>query len=313
MAKKQKESAYASRGLLKRMYKQRMRYLLILPFLTFMAVFNYAPMYGIVLAFKDYKIRKGIIGSPWAGLKYFEQLFTALSFREVLGNTIILSLMKLFLYFPMPIILALFINEIRNERLKKSFQTVSYLPHFISWVIAASFVTDVLALNGPVNQIIKALGGTPIYFMADSEYFRWVLLISHIWKNCGWGAIVYIAAIAGIDQEMYEAAEIDGAKKLQKIWYITLPSIRTTIITLFILDLGKVMSAGFDQVYNLYSPAVYGVADILDTYTYRQGIEKQNYSYATAAGLFKNVVGFVLVILSNMFVKKVSDGEERLW
>ena len=308
-----KKKTIHSQSLPRRIYKMRSRYLLIIPFLAFLGVFKYAPMYGLVLAFKDFKIRRGILGSPWAGFKYFEQLFSALSFPEVLSNTLIISLMKLFLSFPIPIILALFLNEIRNERMKKTFQTISYLPHFISWVIAASFVTDILALNGPVNQLIEALGGTPIYFMADTKYFRWVLLLTNIWKGCGWGAIVYMAAIAGIDQDMYEAAEIDGATKMQKIWHITLPCIRGTIITLFILDVGKIMSAGFDQVYNLYSPAVYSVADILDTYTYRQGIEMQNYSYATAAGLFKNVLGFVLVILSNMFVKKISDGEEGLW
>jgi len=313
MKTKTKKPALSSRPLPRLMYKMRARYLLILPFLAFLGTFKYAPMYGLVLAFKDYKVRKGILGSPWAGFEHFEMLFSTFSFKEVLGNTIILSLMKVFLYFPVPIILALFINEIRNERLKKTFQTFSYLPHFISWVIAASFLTDVLALNGPINLIIEALGGEKIYFMADKAWFRWVILFSKIWKDCGWGAIVYMAAIAGIDQDMYEAAEIDGAKKLQKIWYITLPCIRTTIITLFILDLGKIMSAGFDQVYNLYSPAVYSVADILDTYTYRKGILDHDYSYATAAGLFQNLVGFILVIVSNIVVKKVSDGEEGLW
>lgn len=311
MKKTSKEPGQKS--LLSRMYKMRAYYLMLLPFMLFIIIFKYVPMYGIVLAFKDFRVRAGIMGSPWAGLKYFKQLFTALSFREVLSNTLILSLLKLFLCFPVPILLALFINEIRNDKLKKTFQTVSYLPHFISWVIAASFITDVLALGGPVNAIIKAFGGTPIYFMADTKYFRGVLILSEIWKTCGWSSIVYIAAIAGISQDMYEAAEIDGARKLQKIWYITLPSIRPTILTLFILEVGKLLSAGFDQVYNLYSPAVYSVADILDTYTYRQGILNQNYSYATAAGLFQNVVGFVLIILTNMIVRKLSDGEEGLW
>ena len=303
---------YRRQGLLRRIYKMRAYYLLLLPFLACIILFKYVPMYGITLAFKDFKIRRGIVGSPWAGLKYFRQLFEAYSFFEVLRNTIIISLEKLIFCFPIPIVLAIFINEIRNDRVKKTFQTVSYLPHFISWIIAASFVEDIFALNGPINSIIRLLGGESVYFMADTRYFRGLLIITNIWKTCGWSSIVYIAAITGIDPQLYEAAEIDGAKKLQSIWHVTLPGIRSTIITLFILEVGKIMSAGFDQIYNLYSPVVYSVADVLDTYTYRQGIVNNNYSYATAAGLFQNVVGFIMVILSNLLVKKLSD-EEGLW
>lgn len=299
--------------LLRQIWKMRAYYMLLLPFLAFIIIFKYAPMYGITLAFKDFKIRYGIIGSPWAGFKYFEQLFNSFSFYEVLRNTIVISIEKLIFCFPAPIILAIFINEIRNDRIKKVFQTFSYLPHFISWIIAASFVSDIFALNGPINTVITALGGDKIYFMADTRYFRSVLITSNIWKTVGWSSIVYIAAITGINQGLYEAAEIDGAKKMHLIWHITLPGIRTTIITLFILEVGKIMSAGFDQIYNLYSPAVYSVADVIDTYTYRQGIEQTNYSYATAAGLFQNVIGFILVIISNVVVKRLSDGEEGLW
>jgi len=287
--------------------------MLLLPFLIFVAVFKYVPMYGVVLAFKDYKIRKGILGSPWAGFKYFEQLFSALSFKEVLANTLIINLMELILYFPVPIMMALFINEIRNQRMKKTFQTISYLPHFISWVVLAPILKDVLALNGPINTIIEKLGGTSIYFMADTGWFRWILLLSSTWKGCGWGAILYLAAITGINQELYEAAELDGANKFRQIWHITLPGIRPTIVITLIMKMGDFMSAGFGQIYNMYSPAVYKVADVLDTYTYRQGIEAHNYSYATAAGLFQNVVGFVLVILANYICNKLSDGEEGLW
>lgn len=298
---------------LKMIKKMRTYYLLLLPFLAFIVIFKYIPMYGITLAFKDFRVLDGIMGSPWAGFKYFRQLFEAASFYEVLRNTIVISLKKLLFSFPAPIILALFINEIRNERVKKTFQTVSYLPHFISWIIAASFISDILSLRGPINTLIEQLGGDPVYFMAETKWFQPILVLSAIWKNSGWSSIVYIAAITGIDQDLYEASAIDGAKKLQQIWYITLPCIRTTIITLFILEVGKIMSAGFDQVYNLYSPVVYSVGDILDTYTYRQGIVKSNYSYATAAGLFQNVIGFILVIASNVTVKRLSDGEEGLW
>lgn len=301
------------RRTLKGIYKMRVYYLLLLPFMGFIVVFKYIPMYGVTLAFKDFRILEGIMGSPWAGLKYFRQLFESYSFWEVLRNTIIISLGKLVLCFPAPILLALFINEIQNERVRKTFQTFTYLPHFISWVIAASFLTDVLALGGPINAVIQAFGGSPVYFLADTRYFRWVVIVSAIWKNCGWNSIVYIAAITGIDQQLYEAARVDGAKKLRQIWHITLPGIKPTIITLFILDVGRIMSAGFDQIYNLYSSAVYSVGDVLDTFTYRQGLASGNYSFATAAGLFQNVTGFVLIIISNMVVRKLSDGEEGLW
>lgn len=200
--------------LLRQIWKMRAYYMLLLPFLAFIIIFKYAPMYGITLAFKDFKIRYGIIGSPWAGFKYFEQLFNSFSFYEVLRNTIVISIEKLIFCFPAPIILAIFINEIRNDRIKKVFQTFSYLPHFISWIIAASFVSDIFALNGPINTVITALGGDKIYFMADTRYFRSVLITSNIWKTVGWSSIVYIAAITGINQGLYEAAEIDGAKKM---------------------------------------------------------------------------------------------------
>lgn len=311
--KKKNQSNSAGKSILLDIFKQRDYYILLIPFMAFLVIFRYAPMYGLTLAFKDYKIREGILGSPWAGFKYFEQLFGAFSFQEVLGNTIIISLMKLFLCFPVAIILALFINEIRNSKVKKGFQTVSYLPHFISWVIAAAIIRDVLALNGPINQIVEFFGGEAIYFLAEPGCFRWVLLLTNIWKTCGWNSIVYIAAITGIDQELYEAAEIDGASRFQRIWHITLPSIRPTIITLFILEIGHLLAAGFDQIFNLYSPIVYSVGDVLDTYTYRQGIIQQNYSYATAAGLFTNVIGFILVVISNKVVKKLNDGEGGLW
>jgi len=291
----------------------RVYYLLLLPFLAFIIVFKYLPMYGITLAFKDFKILKGISGSPWAGLKYFTQLFESLSFAEVLRNTLIISFEKLLFSFPAPILLALFINEVKMPLAKKAFQTCSYLPHFISWIIAAALIEDLLSLNGPVNAVNVMLGGQPVYYMASTTAFRPILVISAIWKNAGWNSIIYLAAISGIDQGLYEAAIMDGASKRQMIWHITLPCIRLTIVTLFLLDIGKIMFAGFDQVYNLYSPAVYSVGDVLDTYTYRQGLTKNNYSYATAAGLFQNVIGFLLVIISNLLVSKLSDGEASIW
>lgn len=305
---------YKRRGILQRIYKSRAYYLLSIPFFLFIVLFKYIPMYGMVLAFKDYKFREGIWGSPWAGFKYFEQLFEAFSFWEVFRNTVIISLQRLIFVFPCAVILALFINEIRNSRVKKVFQTFSYLPYFISWVVAASLVQDIFALNGPINTVIEFFGGEPIFFMADSSYFRSVLVLINIWKSCGWSSVIYIAAITSIDPDLYEAAEIDGARKLQQIWHITLPCIRSTIITMFILEVGKLMYSGFDQIYNLYNSAVYSVADVLDTYTYRQGLVDSNYSYATAAGMFQNIIGFILVIISNYVVKRIGNGEEEgIW
>ena len=288
-------------------------YLVALPVILFFILFHYKSMYGVIIAFKNFSPTKGIMGSDWVGFKYFERIFKAHSFLEVLRNTLVISSMKLIFTFPMPIILAVFINEIRNERMKKLFQTFSYLPHFISWVIAASLITELVSLNGPINAIIEFFGGNPIFFRVSKEHFRGLLVVTDIWKGVGWGSIVYVAAITGIDQQLYEAARIDGAKKLQEIWHITLPSIRPTIITLFIFAVGGLMSAGFDQIYNLYSGAVYEVADVLDTFVYRNGIGDGNYSYATAAGLFQNVIGFALLIVTNFIVKKLSDGEEGIW
>lgn len=300
-------------SLWRRIWKNRALYLCLLPFMLFLFTFQYRAMYGLTLAFKDFRILQGISASPWAGMKYFQQLFKGYSFLEVLRNTLLISLQKLIFCFPVPIALALFINEIRNARIKKVFQTFSYLPYFISWIVAASLFQEILSLNGPINEVITNLGGKAIYFLADIKYFRGVLILTDIWKGCGWSSIIYLAAIAGVDQEMYDAAQIDGANKWQQIWYVTLPCIRTTILTLFIIQVGNVMFAGFEQVYNMYSPAVYSVADIIDTYVYRQGIEQTRFSYATAAGLFQNGIGFVLVIISNFITKKLSDGEEGLW
>ena len=202
---------------------------------------------------------------------------------------------------------------LRISPVKRTVQTISYLPHFVSVVVVASMVTTFLAKDGIINKIIAMLGGSGHLFMQDPKWFRPVYWISNLWQEMGWSAIIYIAAITAIDPNLYEAARVDGAKKLQEIWHITLPGIRSTILTLFILEIGKLLSSNFDQIFNLYSPAVYDVADVLDTYTYRQGLESFNFSYATAAGFFQNGIGFVLVIISNIVVKHLSSGEESLW
>ena len=289
--------------LLKRMYEYRHMYLMLLPAIAAMLLFNYGPLYGIQIAFKNFKPRLGIIGSPWVGLKYFERMFREASFLEVFVNTLTISGLKLAFCFPAGVFYALLLNEIRQVRLKKAAQTISYLPHFISWVVAGGLISSMFSLNGPVNALIKALGGKPEIWLSKQGPFLIIVLLTDIWKNMGWGSIIYLAAIAGIPGEQYEAADIDGASRFQQARYITLPSILPVVLTMFILRVGGIMNAGFDQIFNLYSPIVYDVADIIDTFSYRVGLIDRNFSYSTAIGLFKNVLGFVLMLSVNQLTK----------
>ena len=285
---------------------------MFIPLLAYYILFHYVPIYGILIAFKDYSITKGIIGSQWVGFQVFEQLFNTPTFTRAFRNTIIISLLRYVTGFPAPIILSLMLNELKNLKFKKVMQTISYLPHFLSWVILAGLFTQLLSpTNGAVNYIITLFGGKPKYFLGDNAYFRGTLVVTGIWKEIGWGTIVYLATIAGIDQEMYEAADCDGATRFRKIWSITLPMMKPTIVILAIMNCGSLMSAGFDQIFNLYNSAVYETGDILDTYVYRVGIGNMDYSSSTAVGLFKNVIGFILVTGTNFLAKKL--GEEGLW
>ena len=287
-------------------------YLLLLPGIAWFIIFNYLPMYGIQIAFKDFVMTKGIEVSEWIGFTHFQQLFGGVTFQQVLMNTLTISVLKLVCSFPAPIILSLLLNEVRQLRFKKFVQTVLYLPHFISWVILGGLLQNFLhPTYGFINEIVKLFGGQSINFLGQRELFRGILIISDIYKGMGWGTIVYLAALSGVDVEQYEAAVVDGANKLQQMWHITLPAIRSVVVVLFILQLGNILSAGFDQVFNLYSPAVYSVADIIDTYVYRQGMVQANYSYATAAGLFKSLVALVLVVITNYSVRLF--GETGLW
>lgn len=286
--------------------------LMFLPVVIYYIVFHYVPMYGIVLAFKDYSLTLGIMKSPWVGFEVFSQLFKTASFTRAFRNTIIISLLRWVTGFPAPIILALMLNELKNLRYKKVIQTISYLPHFLSWVILAGLFTQLLSpSNGAVNYIIEKLGGKPIYFLADNKYFRGTLVVTGIWKEIGWGTVVYLATIAGIDQELYEAAECDGAKRWRKMWSITLPLMKPTIVILLIMNCGSILSAGFDQIFNLYNANVYETADIIDTYVYRRGIGNMEYNVSTAVGLFKNLIGFFMVTGTNFLAKRL--GEEGIW
>lgn len=283
------------------------------PAVLFFAIFSYVPMYGVVLAFKDFRIMDGIMASPWVGLKYFRKAFEDPYFLKTIENTLIISFGKLIFGFPLPILFAVLLNELKGNRFKKIVQTVSYLPHFMSWVILGSIFFSLLSLGGPVNSILEFLGFEKIMFMGTSSVFRQVLITTDVWKGFGWGSVLYLAAIAGIDQEMYEAAKVDGANRLHNILYITLPTILPVICINLILNLSGILNAGFDQVFNMYSETVYDVADIIDTYVYRIGLKSMQYSLSTAVGLFKSVIGLVMIILVNFVIGKVGGKENTLW
>lgn len=307
------KSTRKSNKIWSRMWKCRYLYLLAFPGLLYFIIFRYIPMYGVVIAFQDFKISKGIWGSEWVGLEQFHKLFRGLSFPSVFKNTVIISLYKLIFGFPAPIILALLLNEVKNQGFKKITQTIVYLPHFISWVILAGLVSMFLHPDsGLVNEVVKLFNnGRGIDFLVSKKYFRGILVITDIYKGVGWGSIVYIAAISSIDSTIYEAAMMDGANRFKQMWYITLPELKSTIITMFILNMGGILNAGFEQILLLYNARVYDVADIIDTYVYRNGIQSGNYSMSTAAGLFKSVISMGLIIITNKIAHMLD--EDGLW
>lgn len=283
-------------------------YLFLAIGLIYLFIFNYVPMYGIVMAFQDFTPVKGFFHSPWVGLQNFRYLFHSTDFLIVFRNSLLISLYRIAWGFPAPIILALMLNEVRNLAFKRSLQTVVYLPHFISWVVLACMLTNFLAPSGGlVNNVIQAMGGHPVSFLTNVKAFRSVLVFSDVYKEIGWGTIIYLASMTAIDPGLYEAAVIDGASRLQRIRYITIPGISTTIIVLLVLRMGSVLRNGFEQVFLLYSPLVYEVADVFETYSYRTGLLQGRYSYATAIGLFQSVVGFVLIVGANRLSKKIND------
>ena len=281
-------------------------YMLLLPGLVYLIVFKYVPMAGLTMAFQDFSIFRGMAGSPWVGLKNFQRLFASQEFYTLFRNSVVISVYKLVLLFPIPILLALMLNEIRNLMFKKTIQTVIYLPHFLSWVIISGLFANILSPStGIVNQVIRFFGGESISFMMDKTVFRGVLVFTQGWKESGWSAIIYIAAIAGIDPELYEAATVDGAGRFRQMLSITLPSIVPTIVLMLIIKLGYIMDAGFEQVLMMYNPTVYDVADILQTYVYRVGLGKMEYSFSTAVGMFNSVIGFALVISGNFLSRRL--------
>ena len=296
-------------GLRNSIKKHPVLYIMLAPGIVFMLIFRYIPMYGVVLAFKEWNLVKGIFGSPWIGFENFRYLFNSRDFLNVFRNSVWISLIRIFWGFPAPIILALMLNEVRNQINKRVTQTLLYLPHFISWVIIAGIVMNFTSVNnGVINEIIKIFGGQPIAFLQSERYFRSVLVVSEIWKSAGWGTIVYLAAISGVDPSLYEAAIVDGANRMQRIWHITFPGITNTIVVLLILRTGSILNNGFEQIYMLYSPLVYDVADVFETYSYRIGLAGGRFSYGTAIGMFQSVVGLILIFTTNTISKRLGEG-----
>ena len=299
---------YKHTPLIKRYWNARYLVLLLLPSLAALILFKYAPLYGLQIAFRNFKITKGIWGSEWVGFDIYRQIFALPQFVNSFLNTLTLGIMNLAIGFPAPILLALLLNEVAHSRYKKVVQTLSYLPHFISWVTLSGLFVQLLSPStGPIAALTSALGGKPYYFMGEPSTFRWVLVVTNIWKSCGWGSIIYLAALSSVDQEMYEAAIIDGATRFQRVWYITLPSILPTITIMLILGSGSILSDNFDQVYNMMNAAVYKVSNVLGVYTYELGLKSLKYAQSTAVGLFKNIIAFGLVIMTNAISKKISD------
>ncbi|MDF2922594.1 MAG: binding-protein-dependent transport system inner rane component [Paenibacillaceae bacterium] len=281
-------------------------YILLIPGLLFLLLFKYTPMYGVIIAFQDFNIFKGINGSPWVGLDQFEKLIQSEEFLQVLINTLMISLYKILFLFPLPIVVAIMLNEVHKMVFKRVVQTIIYLPHFLSWVIISGlFLTILSPSSGLVNDIIRSFGGSPISFMTDNDYFRSVMVFTAGWKETGWSAIIFMAAIAGIEQEQYEAAAIDGAGRIKQMMYITVPGIMPTIVLMFILRLGGLLEAGTEQILTMYNTLVYPTGDVIGTFVYRMGLGKMDYSFSTAVGLFNSVIGFLLIVSGNLISRKV--------
>ena len=287
-------------------------YIMMLPGIIYIVMFKYIPMAGIVIAFKDFSVAEGIWKSPWVGLANFNKLFHYPDFYKILRNTVILGLLRTFVTFPVPILLALMLNEVRNVHIKKAVQTVICIPYFVSWVVVGGLIFDMFGIGGIFNNLRQSLGMAPLLAMQKESWFRPIYLFSTIWKESGWGTVVYLASMSGIDPGLYESASIDGATSMEKIRYITFPLIVPTALTILLLNIGNFLTLGFEQVYNLYTPMTYSVADIFDTFVFRAGIQQGQYSFATAVGLFQSVVGLIMVVIFNKLANKTSD-DGGLW
>ena len=290
--------------------KNKAVYFMVLPVVVFYLIFHYYPMSGIILAFKDFKPALGIWGSPFTGdygFEHFLAFFGSSFFGRTITNTILISLYQLIFGFPMPIILALMLNELRSTKFKKVMQTITYFPHFISTVVVCGMLTDFCLSDGLFNQITGFFGVSSVSMLSEPKLFRTIYVASGIWQSMGWDSIIYLAAIAGIDTQLYEAASLDGAGRFKKIWHITLPGIKGTVVILFIMAIGKMMSVGSEKILLLYNPSTYKTADVISTYVYRKGLLDQDYSYSTAVNLFNSVINFALVFCANALSRKLTE------
>lgn len=311
-ARAMRNTAASPSILLGRLIRNRWLYIMLLPGLLYFLIFKYWPMYGIFIAFKDYQPFLGFGDSPFVGLKHFERLFNDSNFWMLFRNTLILATYNILFFFPLPIIIALMLNELRFEFLKRTIQTLVYIPHFMSWVVVVGIAYIFLTTEGGiVNELLVRLGGEKINFLISNDWFRTVVTLEVIWKETGWGTIIFLAALAGVDPQLYEAARIDGANRLRQLWHITLPAIRSTIIILLILRLGSFLDTGFEQIFLMLNAMNRDVGEVFDTYVYSVGISQGQYSFSTAVGLFKSIIGLFLVVVSNYLAKKF--GEEGIY
>ena len=316
IALKQKQSSFERKdGFLEAVKydfrKSKGVYLLVLPVLIWYGVFMYGPMYGAIIAFKDFVPTEGIWNSPWVGMKNFIEFFKSYYFVRLLSNTLLISLYGLIFTFPAPIILALLLNELKYDKFKRVVQTITYIPHFISIVVICGMIIEFVQEGGPIPTIIKFFGGSAQNLLLLPGAFKPIYITSDVWQQIGWGSIIYLAALSGIDPELYEAAEIDGASRWKQTWHVTIPCIMSTIMIMLLLRIGQIMNVGFEKIMLLYNPGIYSTSDVISTYVYRRGIQQAGYSYASAVGLFNSVVSCLLVIGANKLSKKFT--EVGLW
>lgn len=290
----------------KQLYRSRFLYAMLLLPIAYFLIFHYGPMFGNLMAFKEYSIMKGVFGSPWAGFKYFEQFLFNDYFWKVVKNTLILNIYSLIFYFPAPILFAVLLNELISSRFRRAIQTISYIPHFLSTVVVAGMLVNFLSVSGMINQVIEFFGGSATTFLSQASWFRTIFIGSEIWQGLGWSSIIYMAALTGIDPGLYEAATIDGANRWHKIRHITLPGIATVVTIMLLLNVGHMLSVGFEKILLLYSGPTYETADVIQTFVYRRGLIDADFSFAAAVGIFQSVISLVLIVGANQLSKKIN-------
>ncbi|MFG6357541.1 MAG: ABC transporter permease subunit [Acetatifactor sp.] len=291
-----------------KMWNYKWMYLMLLPVMAYYIIFKYVPMYGVTIAFKDYNVFKGVLDSPWCGLEVFEKILKNKNFWEAIKNTLLLNVLTLLVSFPLTIIVSLMLNEVMSTKFKKVTQSILYLPHFISWVVVAGIATNLFSMQGgTVNHILNTLGIDSVPFLSNNAWWVFTYVICNVWKEIGWGTIIYLAALTGVDESLYEAAYLDGATKFQRLIYITLPSIKSVIVTMLILQISKMMTIGLDAPLLLGNKKVMGVSEVISTYTYRLGIERAKYSDSTAIGLFQSVINIIILLAADKFAKAIGE------